>query len=85
MTATYPAHLLPALPGYPETPVTVVGRIGARFEIRIDNSGAYCAIDGNRIRFTPAALAQLQFEAMFPAGHIPKTDTRTPAQVRSTR
>ena len=32
-----------------------------------------------------ARQAQAAFEALFPAGHTPKTDTRTPAQVEAGR
>jgi hypothetical protein len=51
------AQLLPAIPGFPETPVTVISEVAGshdpiRYQIRIDGSGAYTAVPAYRLRFT---------------------------------
>lgn len=53
---TVAAQLLPAIPGFPETPVTVISEIAGshdpiRYQIRIDGSGAYAAVPAHRLRF----------------------------------
>jgi hypothetical protein len=34
---------------------------------------------------TPAEESQAKFEALFPEGHTPKTDTRTPQDLKDER
>lgn len=47
----YDAFLVPILPGYPYTPVMVLGDILGtdKVQIRIIESGAYCSVHKDRI------------------------------------